>query len=302
MLDGIEKLPKEQRPPQELLLQWIGIVQMIEQTVIQHQKRTKELTELFKGEGYNTCILKGVGMAIFYPNPLARQCGDIDVWTDGDRKEVMLWLRSKYKIDEVRWHHADAAIFEDVQTEIHFHATWLFNPWRNRRLQHWMEKNGLPCMKSTGYGFNIPSVEFNAIYSLIHSFHHLLECGIGFRHVVDYFYVLRQVQDASLKVQVVQVLKRFGLEKFAGAIMYVLREVCDAPQELLLCEPNVKEGKFLLGEIMAAGNFGHQRKGEAISTNSPKRYWVMMKHYPSEVLWQIPWKVWHWCWRGVNGY
>lgn len=301
MLGGLEKLPKEQRPSLDLLLEWIGSEQIIEQTVILHQKRAKEVTELFKDNGYKTCILKGIGMSLLYPNPLARQCGDLDIWTDGNRKEVMSWLRSQYKIDEVRWHHADTVIFDDVQTEIHFHATWLFNPWRNRRLQQWMEKNGMPCMEATADGFNVPSEGFNVIYSLIHSFHHLLECGIGFRHVVDYYYLLKSDVRSKSK-EVINTLKGLGLEKFAGAMMYVLKEVCGASEDILLCEPDVKEGKFLLSEIMAAGNFGHQRIGESLPTNSPKRYWVMMKHYPSEVLWQIPWKVWHCGWRKTNRY
>ena len=91
------------------------------------------------------------------------------------------------------------------------------------------------------------------------------------------------------------------IERFAGAMMSVRQKMCGAPAELLLCEPDEKEGKFLLNEIMAAGNFGHQRKGEALQRNSVKRFWVMAKHYPSEVLWMVPWKMWHKCWRAVKG-
>ena len=300
MLDGIEKLPEEQRPPIDLLLEWIGETQINEETVTLHLKRARELTKDFMAVGFRSCVLKGVGIATLYPNPLRRVCGDIDWWMNGRRTEVMKWLRTKYDISEVRWHHVDALIFDDVQTEIHFHATWLFNPFRNRRLQRYLEKEKLAQMKERPEGFGYPSAEFNVVYSLVHSFHHLLECGIGFRHVIDYYYVVRKLkmENGELIIkEAAETIKSIGLYKFLGAMMYVLKEACGATEEMLLCPIDEVEGRFLLSEIVAAGNFGHERIGEEMPTNSLVRFRTMVKHYPSEIIWMLPWKVWHWCWR-----
>ena len=70
-------------------------------------------------------------------------------------------------------------------------------------------------------------------------------------------------------------------------------------EDWMLCEPNEKEGRFLLSEIMAGGNFGKSRQDEKVR-NSFSRWMMMLKHYPSEVLWMVPWKVWHKGWRLVN--
>lgn len=51
MLDGIERLPQSQRPQTDLLLQWIGNVQLIEQTNIRHRKYAQELTTRFNDAG-----------------------------------------------------------------------------------------------------------------------------------------------------------------------------------------------------------------------------------------------------------
>ena len=46
-------------------------------------------------------------------------------------------------------------------------------------------------------------------------------------------------------------LKELGLRKFAGAIMYIMYEVSH-----LIVSPNEKYGKFVLNEVLEAGNFG----------------------------------------------
>ena len=56
--------------------------------------------------------------------------------------------------------------------------------------------------------------------------------------------------------EIMRTLGRFGMKKFAGAVMYVLQTVFAMPSAYMICEPDEKEGKFLLGEIMQAGNFG----------------------------------------------
>ncbi len=48
MVAGLERLPKEQRPRQELLLQWIGISEQIRQRNISLNSRRKQLQRKLK--------------------------------------------------------------------------------------------------------------------------------------------------------------------------------------------------------------------------------------------------------------
>ena len=303
LLGGLERLPEEQWPPLDVKLQWIGEVQMMEAEYRTHCERAKELTSLFRSVGFKSCVLKGVGTAQLYSFPERRQCGDIDLWVDGRREDVVKWLKTQCEIEHHVWHHVDAKIFEDVAVEVHVHPGWMYHPLKNRRLQRWFEHelHGLNGMEIAGQarnedlGFNVPSVRFDAVFSLVHSFHHLLEEGIGLRHIVDYFFVLKSLQLTAFE-DVMRVLRSIGLGKFAGAVMWVMKEVCGMPESELLCVPNEKEGKFLLSEIMAGGNFGQTRTDGKVR-NSFSRWMMMVKHYPSEVLWMVPWKVWHLFWR-----
>lgn len=299
IMSGIEKLPTEQQPPQKLMFKWKLLTTALEQFSIIQQKKATELTQKFQELGFKSCVLKGVGIAQLYPNPLRRQGGDIDLWVDGNRKDVTKKLSSEYKIGKIFWHHTEVEIFEDIEVEIHFYPSWLYNPIYNRRLQHFFTSKKADAMKSREIGFNYPSIEFEAVHSLAHTFHHLLEEGIGFRHIVDYYYILQNLPKEKHN-EILSEIRNFGLEKFLGAMMYVLIEALELDKQYILCEPNPKEGKFLLNEIYNAGNFGKQRKGGELKRNSFKRYWVMVRHYPNHVLWMIPWKMWHLVWRGCQ--
>ena len=112
------------------------------------------------------------------------------------------------------------------------------------------------------------------------------------------------------KVAYVQ-LEALGMGKFAGGVMYLLHECFKLDSEYFICEPNERHGKFLLSEILAAGNFGHydaryvfhgkeERFRNGIVTL--KRNFRYLFYYPSEVCWSPIWKIWHWCWRKRKGY
>ncbi len=104
----------------------------------------------------------------------------------------------------------------------------------------------------------------------------------------------------------IELLKSLKLYKFAGAVMWVLGEVFGLERELMYVEPNEKEGRFLLDEIMMAGNFGHYdpRFGDLENESRGhkfvrklKRNLRFVKSYPNEVIWEPVFRVWHFLWR-----
>ena len=297
LMDGLERLTEEQRPPSDILLGWIGETHLINQTGLIHRKRAKELTQKLRSANIQTCILKGLSSALRYPNPLSRQCGDIDVWVNGSRKSIISYMDREYEILGNVWHHAVVKIFDDVEVEIHFHPTWLYNPCKNRKLQKWFEEQGM-CLFKQNFneeGFVETSAEFDVVFQLVHIFHHFVEEGIGVRHIVDYYYVLTSLSDGQ-RLRAKEKIGELGLKKFASAVMYALQQLCGMRSAFMLCSPNKSEGTMFLKEILVAGNFGKTRN-DNLKRNSIGRYRMMLKHYPSDVLWMIPWKIWHKGWK-----
>jgi len=94
------------------------------------------------------------------------------------------------------------------------------------------------------------------------------------------------------------------MERFAKGLMWVMLEVMAMPREWMLWEPDEKEGKYILEQVMAGGNFGHY--GDHQKYNTGNLGYVrslchhslhLMRHYPDEAIWVPVWIVWHKLWK-----
>ena len=313
LLAGLEKLPAAQRPPQGLLLDWIGIQQMVVSTNKNQDRRSKELYEWFKEKGVDSCVIKGQGVARLYPQPELRQAGDIDIWVNADRDDVVGKMLSEgIDVSVIDYVNCHVAFFADVEVEVHFRPSYFFNPFANRRLQKWIQENKSTQMTSFDdtVGFCYPTIAFNLVFSLIHIYRHVFSEGIGLRQLMDYYFILNHSNEEERK-EAFDTLCSLGLKRFVANVMYVLRKVFNIDESLCLCKPNAEEGEFLLSEIMRGGNFGHYDDRNIYVSdenkflrglNNAKRNMRFLMRYPSEVLWMPFWKTWHWCWRKWNGY
>lgn len=202
--------------------------------------------------------------------------------------------------------------FTDVEVEVHYRPSWMYNPFTNRKLQKFFIANkGLQFSnKDEKVGFTYPTIGFNLVYSLIHINRHIFEEGIGLRQLVDYYYILKHSSSEERK-EAYSHLCQLSLKKFVAAIMYIEKEALGIDDVFLLCAPDIKEGKFLLDEIIRGGNFGqHDSRNEWYDKDCRfkrgifhlKRNCRYLKHYPSEVMWIPAWSIWHWCWRIRKGF
>lgn len=300
LMGGLERLPVEQLPSPEIKYKWIGTVHTIESSTELNRTRSNELVEIVKTAGFNSCVLKGVAVARYYPNPMRRQCGDIDLWTFGYRKDVMSWLSEKFSITHKVWHNVGVKVFNDVPVEIHFHPAWLYNPLFNYRLQRFFEREKRVInTQNDKSGINVMPPGFDAVFSLVHTYRHLISGGVGLRHIIDYYYICKHVEESGLQEAVINQIRFLGLQRIAAAMMWVLKTACGMPDKYMLVEPNENEGGFLLEEINRGGNFGHHTM-DTKPRGLIRQLLTMLPHYPREVLWVIPWKIWHSGWRLMN--
>ena len=101
--------------------------------------------------------------------------------------------------------------------------------------------------------------------------------------------------------------KELGLWKFAGAIMYIMQEVFGMPASWLIVPPNEKYGKFVLNEVLEAGNFGkhdeRNRFGKSKLGHNLQRVYRdmrLVRYFPAEALSEPIFRVWHFLWRKMH--
>ena len=147
-----------------------------------------------------------------------------------------------------------------------------------------------------------PTLAFNRVYILVHIYRHLFHEGIGLRQLLDYYFVLQQGFTEDERTETMRTLRSLRMQRFTEAVMWVLQEVFAMDERYLLTKPNEEEGRFLLSEIMMAGNFGHY--DERIKRSEKVTEWDLFRRrvgrnmrfvrsYPSEVLWAPLFKLWH---------
>ena len=367
LFDGIKKLPAEHvGMKKEILLQWMAESQMLEKANVRLNDVAIQVSEWFRKKKFRTCILKGQGTALMYPNPYSRTPGDIDIWVEGGDKRVISFVRSISPHEKACYHHIEFPSYKGVEVEVHYRPSFLLCFWHNRKLQKYYERVmeeqfSHRVMLGEQGEIVIPTVGFNLIFQLTHIYAHLMNEGIGLRQLVDYYYVIcdfykvyQNFSNSSVSLSkgsstfspspsssgsgdvtallgarnryalrladhqrstpdcagwdrlgmVQEELKELELWKFAGAIMYIVQEVFGMPASRLIVPPNEKYGKFVLNEVLEAGNFGRHdarnRFGRSQLGHNLQRVYRdirLVRYFPAEALCEPLFRFWHFFWR-----
>jgi hypothetical protein len=324
---GVERLPKEQFPPFDVLAEWVHDAQVAKEWNKKATDICEKVCRQIEKDGFWVCVLKGQANLPNYPEYLrnSRTCGDIDIWiwplnlgktcgiTDIINYSVKKSLDVKNIRPSVRYNNTELPGIWPIDVEIHHRPSFMNCFYRNARLQRWCKDNIGDSINIELDGKNIPVAKnsFNAIYQLSHIYCHLFDEGIGLRQILDYYMVLRRFREDGLEFreESLEIIGRLGMKKFASAMMYVLQTVFAMPDEYLICKPNEREGRFLLNEIIQAGNFGKyderikRVEGSYLKVQCNhafeklKHNLRLIAHYPEEVLWEPLFRLYHFVWR-----
>ena len=217
----------------------------------------------------------------------------------------------------------------NIPVEVRFKSEYLNNPWYNGRFENWVkELIDSNSMLKQGGDLHAPSDSFNVVYQLLHLYKKLFCEGIRLGHLLEYYYTLREfsvergevrrppqspcvggkvsVEGLEVRAQsgevrderleIMHVIERLGMKKFAGSVMYVLQTVFGMPDEYLICKPNNRNGSFVLKMTMLAGEYTRYlertRTLRHLGRLGHHLYWLkrnrpFITQYPSEVLFEL---------------
>lgn len=283
---GICKLPKDRRPPLDLAFQWASEAEAIRGHNRLVNDEAKRLTELFAGQGRRTAILKGAANARLYPDKFMRQCGDIDIWISGGRDAVVglldsmdllekdapavpghkktreeLYAEARRKLCVSKHHVHLVHSAAKVCVEAHFLvSSGNRNPFTDKRIMRFLDAE-IENLELVPEGFYVPSLRFALAMQLAHIQTHFMAGGIGLKQITDYYVLLQQASDSE-RLEIAKNLRSFGLLRVTKALMWVLGHIYGLERDRMLCEPNERYGKWMLGVILEGGNFGFYYKVE----------------------------------------
>ena len=299
-----------------LYLTWMGMAAKIQQKNETVNQQCAELQAKLSADGYRSAILKGQDYARYYKAEdvvndlqLLRQSGDIDLWVDGDRDDVIRYVRGLgVEVGHVDIKHSDMHFFDDTEVEVHFQPSWMYCPLTAKKLNEWFRSFEFEKFEKVQRGFSVPPLEFSLVYGMVHIYRHFFSEGVGLRQVLDYYFLLKASTDEQ-RHEAMKVLASLHMKKAVAGIMWVIENAFGG--RILFCASDEKVGRLLLDEMMTTGNFGHDDTRYKHLEKSHrwqrgliglKRNWKYLLYFPEEVLWSPFWKFWHYCWRKRKGY
>ncbi len=317
--DGINRLGQEypdklkQNPiGRDLLMTWMGAAQQIHRQNMKVNVVAGKLFAMLREDRMRCCVLKGQGNALMYPNAYSRNPGDIDVWINASRERIMEYARNKFElVEDISLQHLETSL-DGVPVELHFFPCFMNNPIYHARLQKWFRRNAdlqfshIVSLPDGAGDIAIPTSSFNVVYQLTHLYHHFFDEGIGMRQIIDYYYIVNNDELLVIRDTLQRELKYLGLWKFAGAVMYVLKEVLGLSENKMIVPIDEKRGKLLLAEILDGGNFGRHfsKYGGFTHQSLGKKHFLkiwrnmhFVRYYPAEALCEPLFRTWHFFWR-----
>lgn len=170
MCVGVEKVVQrcggleKSRIDPDLFATWYSYTQKTKERNLELNRKSAWLQNWLSKQGFSSCILKGQGNALMYPDPLLRTSGDIDVWMwkkeydeshltgrysgSQNREDIVQWVLGKMngKYAEIAVHHVQMEPLGGVEVEGHYWPNFFFSRPRMKDFERYCEEEHLRQM------------------------------------------------------------------------------------------------------------------------------------------------------------
>lgn len=225
VFDFVKTLPKSEAPDRALLMEWLSAATSVEQTMRRMQVTAEAFAEEMNKREIPVVVLKGMAFAQYYPNPLFRECGDLDCYMMGKKEEGDLAaVELGGKVEEAGYKHSHL-IYKGLTIENHRFFTDFDNTptgmLTEQVLGELIQEGQIYLGDSK---LSCPSANFNALFLLKHAQGHFIDEGIRMRHVLDWALFLRGEQENVDWSRVLPMLEITRTTQFAGVMTAIAVE------------------------------------------------------------------------------
>ena len=296
---GIENLPASERPPKEVVLQFIGSTFQLEQRNKAMNAFVAKLIEQLRAEDIYAILVKGQGIAQCYEKPLWRACGDVDLLLSESNyeraKELLCPLATDVETEYTHFKHQGLTIDGWV---VELHGTL------HSRLSKRVDRLIDEVQKDVFYGGNVrswdnsgtqvflPSPDNDVIFVFTHILHHFFFEGIGLRQICDWCRLLWTYRDSLNHELLESRIRKMGLMSEWKAFAAFAVKWLGMPVEAMpLFEDNDthnvnldKKADKICKFVLEVGNFGHKQRRDYSGMSYLKRKFVSVWGRLSDML------------------
>ena len=225
------------------------------------------LHQFLEQGGIPYVIMKGSASAAYYPDPMLRMMGDVDVLVGEEHLARVTEILQKegFKIEDVS--AIDTSFYrrdpgqEPVEIEVHRRPNGIpATPAGELIGAYLADSVSTAVLRETENGsYMVPDRFHHGLMLLLHTANHMINTGIGLRHLCDWAVFVDQFTPDAFCELFREKLESVGLWKFTGILTALCGEMLggrEQPWAREVCGKKLL--KSLCEDIFAGGNFGQK--------------------------------------------
>lgn len=265
----VEKLPDVLKPHRNLYLKWCGMALHIQKSNQHIRQVYKQMNEWFEKEGVYPILLKGLGIAGWYPQPLLRVSSDIDIYVNPGQYAAAVNLIQRAGMSLKQTPEHDEFMFQGVQIELHTHTSHYGSIFEAEPIGEIVSDGEIKL--------RIPSVAANALLLIKHPSKHIFTTGSSIRHLCDWAVFLQRNHERIPYLKIEEALKRERLENFAYIFTSLTADFLKLNLSAVPCgwmnKGKKRQKQILLNDLMERGDCGMVVSHRRIAMNNLSFSW-----------------------------
>lgn len=266
LFDLLEKLPVNTQIPKILIRKWCIRIEQIKERNKQAQRIISDQLTVFAKYNIEPVLQKGLGLAQLYPNPLHRNCGDIDWYFDNDVDFVKACKIGVEQGNNFSRSIKDAFfLWNGFETEYHTRLIETRNPltWKYIKSLEKMYEKDQEFIFFQNTRVKLPAPILNIVLVHIHILKHQITYGIGIRQLCDAAILLKKFHGKYDSQELYRIYRKFGILPWIHVFHGLLVKYIGIDEDYLPFKINPKYNKdvdWMLEDILQGGNFGLNNK------------------------------------------
>lgn len=265
--------------------EWSRVEEYSRQTVRQNYRLlflTKHLTEILENAGIPSVVLKGCGVAAWYPVPELRRAGDVDLLVPEQELDHGLTVLSQagFAISDAQHanHHVVCRSTEGIDVELHVMPA---EPFHDANINARMQELSGVCIEQRvyrdcmGIALPVPPDVCQALQLLLHMLQHFLRAGFGLRLLCDWTVFWNRQENIEIWNEFERLAKSCGIYEFARTVTESCVRFLGLGEDILGGQQNPALAEDFLCDVFASEEFGRS-SGERmviVQGTGLKAYW-----------------------------